>query len=129
MTTIQDKAWQYCVDMNYVHPDDKEKSLECETAIAAYVKGYEQARKDTCRVTRKSPLTGGELLLLQEKANVTFRGESVTFTKKFYHCVDSGMEFTNDELDDDNMWAIFRAYCEKKGIESFKDLILKEHGE
>ena len=46
MTTIQDKAWQYCVDMNYIHPDDKERSLECETAIAAYVKGYEQARKD-----------------------------------------------------------------------------------
>lgn len=80
----------------------------------------------TIKCEKKSPITGGEMRLLQEKSSVKFRGEEVSFVKKFYHCVDSGRDFTDTELDNDNMWAIFRAYCEKMGMKSFKDIILRD---
>ena len=99
--------------------------LTPENALAA----VELARKElkakevaTIKCEKKSPITGGEMWLMQEKSSVKFRGEEVSFVKKYYHCVDSGQEFTDTELDDDNMWAIFRAYWERKGFEHFYDI-------
>lgn len=88
----------------------------------AYLQGFHKARM----CDKPSPLTGGDMELMEEPCTVKFRGEDVTFTKKYYHCVDSGRDFTDTELDNDNMWAIFRAYCEKMGMKSFKDIILRD---
>lgn len=71
----------------------------------------------------KSPFTGGKVIILSREEEATFRGEKVKITRKYYRCEDTGREFTNDKLDDDMMWAIFRAYCEKKGFKSFNDIL------
>lgn len=78
--------------------------------------------KAAIKCEKKSPITGGEMRLMQEKSSVKFRGEDVTYIKKYYHCVDSGQDFTDTELDNDNMWAIFRAYWERRGFEHFYDI-------
>ena len=92
----------------------------------AVVFGYEQAEKERNIVERKSPMTGGKLQLLTEEGEVTFRGEKVKYPHKHYHCIDSGEDFTDTELDNDNMWAIFRAYCEKRGFEYFSDIVFRK---
>lgn len=71
----------------------------------------------------KSPFTGGKVIILSREEEATFRGEKVKITRKYYRCVDTGREFTDSKLDDDMMWAVFRAYCEKKGFNSFNDLL------
>lgn len=101
------------------------KWLTPEHALAAVELAREEM-KAVIKCEKKSPITGGEMRLMQEKSSVKFRGEDVTYIKKYYHCVESGNEFTDTDLDDDNMWAIFRAYCEKKGMKSFKDIILRD---
>lgn len=74
----------------------------------------------------KSPFTGGKVAILSKQEEVTFREEKVKILRKYYRCEDTGREFTNDKLDDDMMWAVFRAYCEKKGMTSFTDIMLKQ---
>lgn len=74
----------------------------------------------------KSPFTGGKVVILSREEEVTFRGEKVKIIRKYYRCVDTGREFTDGKLDDDMMWAVFRAYCEKKGMTSFTDIMLKQ---
>ena len=74
----------------------------------------------------KSPFTGGKVTILSREEETTFRGEKVKITRKYYRCVDTGREFTDSKLDDDMMWAAFRAYCEKKGMTSFTDIMLKQ---
>lgn len=74
----------------------------------------------------KSPFTGGKVTILSREEEVTFRGEKIKITRKYYHCEDTGREFTDSKLDDDMMWDTFRAYCEKKGITSFTDIVLKQ---
>lgn len=95
--------------------------LTPENALAAVELAREEM-KAVIKCEKKSPITGGEMQLMQEKSSVKFRGEEITFIKKFYHCVDSGQDFTDTELDNDNMWAIFRAYWERKGFEHFYDI-------
>lgn len=74
----------------------------------------------------KSPFTGGKVTILSREEEVTFRGEKVKIDRKYYRCKDTGREFTDSKLDDDMMWDTFRAYCEKKGITSFTDIVLKQ---
>ncbi len=74
----------------------------------------------------KSPFTGGKVTIISREEELTFRGEKVKITRKYYRCKDTGREFTDSKLDDDMMWAVFRAYCEKKGITSFTDIMLKQ---
>jgi hypothetical protein len=74
----------------------------------------------------KSPFTGGKVTILSREEEVTFRGEKVKITRKYYHCEDTGREFTDSKLDEDMMWAVFRVYCEKKGMTSFTDIMLKQ---
>lgn len=74
----------------------------------------------------KSPFTGGKVAILSRQEEVTFRGEKVKILRKYYRCEDTGREFTDSKLDDDMMWAVFRAYCEKTGMTSFNDIILKQ---
>ena len=95
--------------------------LTPENALAAVELAREE-KKAAIKCEKKSPITGGEMQLMQEKSSVKFRGEEITFIKNFYHCVDSGQDFTDTELDNDNMWAIFRAYWERRGFEHFYDI-------
>lgn len=74
----------------------------------------------------KSPFTGGKVTILSREEEITFRGEKIKITRKYYRCEDTGREFTDSKLDDDMMWAVFRAYCKKKGITSFTDIMLKQ---
>jgi hypothetical protein len=99
----------------YMEPQDKEK------AFAWLEKQKEQPGTDM-----KSPFTGGKVTILSREEEVTFRGENVKILRKYYRCEDTGREFTDSKLDDDMMWAAFRAYCEKKGMTSFTDIILKQ---
>lgn len=74
----------------------------------------------------KSPFTGSKVVIQSREEEVTFRGEKVKIICKYYRCVDTGREFTDGKLDDDMMWSVFRAYCEKKGMTSFTDIMLKQ---
>lgn len=97
---------------------------ELEALLTEFAEKLKAKQVATIKCEKKSPITGGEMQLMQERTSVKFRGKEVSFVKKYYHCVDSGQDFTDTELDDDNMWAIFRAYCEKMGYHSFKDIVL-----
>lgn len=69
-------------------------------------------------VDKPSPVTGGPLQLRKERSEVTFRGETISYEKSFYHCVDSGLEFVDDELEKKNLRLIYDAYREKHSIPS-----------
>lgn len=73
-------------------------------------------------VDKPSPITGGPLQLRKERSEVTFRGESISYEKSYYHCVDSGLEFVDDELEKKNLRLIYDAYREKHSIPSPEDL-------
>ena len=73
-------------------------------------------------VDKPSPVTGGPLQLRKVISEVTFRGETISYEKSFYHCVDSGLEFVDDELEKKNLRLIYDAYREKHSIPSPEDL-------
>lgn len=73
-------------------------------------------------VDKPSPVTGGPLQLRKAIFEVTFRGETLSYEKSFYHCVDSGLEFTDDELEKKNLRLIYDVYREKHSIPSPEDL-------
>lgn len=54
-------------------------------------------------VDKPSPITGGLLELCTEPAIVSYRGENISYEKSFYRCVDSGLEFTDEELENTNL--------------------------
>ena len=73
-----------------------------------------------------SPFTGGKVTLESREEEITFRGEKIKIDRKFYRCKDTGKEFTDAKLDDDMMWDVFRKYCEKKGFESFEEILPRD---
>ena len=86
-------------------------------------KEYEAGFYDALHYTdMKSPFTGGKCTLHERWMTVNYRGEDITIRAKYYRCEDTGHEFTDARLDDDTMWAVFRAWCDKQGFESFKDI-------
>jgi len=72
-----------------------------------------------------SPFTGGKVVLIESESTVTFRGEKITAPRKFYRCLDTGHEFTDDKVDNDFIWAVFREYC-KKHYATFTEIIEHE---
>lgn len=74
----------------------------------------------------KSPfIEGGRVELRTETTTVKYRGEDITVQRQYYHCTESGHDFTDTELDDNFMWAVLRQYCNKKGFERFTDIFPK----
>lgn len=71
---------------------------------------------------RPSPLTGGKLELCKERAEVTFRGETISYVKSFYHCVDSDAEFVDEELENANLKLIYDTYRQNHSIPLAEDL-------
>ena len=100
----------------------KGKIDACED-IHELITSLQQSRPKT---DVKSPFTGGKVTILSREEEVTFRGEKIKATRKYYRCEDTGREFTDSKLDDDMMWSAFRAYCEKKRMTSFTDIVLKQ---
>lgn len=49
---------------------------------------------------------------------VEFRGEKVTISREFYR--DGEKNYSTSEQDDNAIWSILRAWCEKKGITPFE---------
>jgi len=91
--------------------------------ILSLIDSLQQEQPET---EMKSPFTGGKVTILSRQEEVTFRGEKVKILQKYYRCEDTGRKFTDSKLDDDMMWAAFRAYCEKKGMTSYTDIMLKQ---
>lgn len=73
-------------------------------------------------VDKLSPITGGQLELCEETAEVTYRGEVIIYQRSFYHCVDSGLEFTDEELDKLNLKLIYDTYRRMFSIPLAEDL-------
>ena len=65
-----------------------------------------------------SPFTGGEVRLCEEPRTLTYRKEEYTYIHRNYQCVDTGMFFTDTELDTANIEQVHAQYREKYGIPS-----------
>lgn len=64
----------------------------------------------------KSPFTGGNVVLVRELRNATFRKEDFEYTFICYKCVDTNETFTTTELDTVNMAQVVNQYRQKYGI-------------
>ena len=75
---------------------------------------------------QKSPFTGGPVTLEKRTDTINFRGEKFDIEVEFYRCSDTGMQYTDSKLDDNAIWRIVRAYCERHDISPFDLLPKKE---
>ncbi|MCR5827776.1 MAG: hypothetical protein K6G53_05110 [Bacteroidales bacterium] len=73
-------------------------------------------------VDKPSPITGGLLELRTEPSTVEYRGETIYYEKSFYHCVDSKLEFTDEELEAANLKLIYDSYCRRHKIPLAEEL-------
>lgn len=64
----------------------------------------------------QSPFTGGEAKLLSEKKEYEFRREKFEVVHFFHKCIDTGEEFTTNELDELNTNQLYNQYREKYSI-------------
>jgi len=64
----------------------------------------------------KSPFTGGEVIFKLEKREIPVRKEVVEIMFHFYQCVDTGEQFTTDELDEKNLIQAWNAYRAKLAL-------------
>lgn len=61
-------------------------------------------------MVKKSPFTGGTVVLKSRLETVKFRGVEVQFTRYYYKCVDTGHEFTDAKLDNRMMADVKKEY-------------------
>lgn len=73
-------------------------------------------------IDKPSPITGGLLELHTESAAVTYRGETISYDRSFYHCVDTGMEFADKELEGLNLKRLYDTYRRIHGIPTAEEL-------
>lgn len=64
----------------------------------------------------KSPFTGGAVTLHKEPKQLEFRKDKFTIQQHYYKCVDTGEEFSNDELDQINVNQLYNQYRERYGL-------------
>lgn len=64
----------------------------------------------------KSPITGKEMRLHEEKSKLVFRKEEFEYNHRCYYCADSGETFTTTELDAFNLNQVYNKYREKHNI-------------
>lgn len=72
---------------------------------------------------KKSPFTGGAVELCSEQANTVFRKEHYSYTSYYYRCVDTGREFTDNELDDKSLAQVYNQYRQRHGIPSQQEIV------
>lgn len=63
-----------------------------------------------------SPFTGGEAILVKETREYDFRGSKFNIIHHHYHCVDTGEDYTDAQLDELNLNQVYNQYREKEGI-------------
>jgi hypothetical protein len=63
-----------------------------------------------------SPFTNGEVQRIAEERVFKFRKEDYTIIFHYYKCIDTGKQFTDDELDGLNLGQVYDAYRNKYGI-------------
>ena len=73
-------------------------------------------------IDKPSPVTGGRLELCSEPETVSYRGEDIFFEKCFYHCVDTGLEFADEELERENLKRMYDTYRHRHGIPTAEEL-------
>ena len=73
-------------------------------------------------VDKLSPITGGVLELCVDSKEVIYRGDVITYQRSFYHCVDSDLEFTDEELDELNLKSIYDIYRRNHSIPLAEEL-------
>jgi hypothetical protein len=61
-------------------------------------------------IDKPSPITGGKLELCSEPATVEYHGRTISYERRFYHCVDSNLEFADNELETANLNEIYNNY-------------------
>ena len=64
----------------------------------------------------KSPFTGGEAELRKEWRTLEYRKESFQVLYHYFHCLDSGEDFTTEEMDTLNINQVHNKYRERYGI-------------
>ena len=64
----------------------------------------------------KSPITGKEMTLQNEKSILVFRKEEFEYNHKSYFCEDSGESFTTTELDEFNLNQVYNKYRDKHNV-------------
>ena len=64
----------------------------------------------------RSPFTGGTATLMTEETTSVFRGEKFSYTRYYYRCDDTGIDFTNAESDEWGLEQIYSQYREKYGL-------------
>lgn len=72
----------------------------------------------------ESPLTGGEVYLVEDTETQTFRGEEYTVHVSYYVCKDTGEQFTTEEQDEQMCNELYNQYRVRHGI-PFPDEIKK----
>lgn len=73
-------------------------------------------------IDKPSPITGGCLELCKEKAEITFRGEVITYERTFYRCVDSGFEFADEEMENEDLKQVYDIYRRNHSIPLAEEL-------
>lgn len=71
---------------------------------------------------KKSPFTGGAVEICSEQATTVFRKERYSYTSYYYRCVDTGREFTDNELDDKSLAQVYSQYRQRHGIPSQQEI-------
>jgi DNA-binding transcriptional regulator YiaG/uncharacterized phage-associated protein len=64
----------------------------------------------------ESPFTGGKVKLLTEEKPLEFRKDRFTINQLYYKCLDTGEEFTTDEIDQVNLNQLYNQYRVKYGL-------------
>ena len=73
-------------------------------------------------IDKPSPITGGLLELHTDPATVSYRGETISYDRSYYHCVDTGMEFADEELEKMNLKRLYDTYRRIHGIPTVEEL-------
>lgn len=71
-----------------------------------------------------SPFTGGPVEIKTKEIEFIFRGEPFTCKRRYYICLDTGNEFSDDILDNEVFWQVVDLYQLKHP--EVKDLPKKE---
>ncbi len=66
----------------------------------------------------KSPFTGGKVVRKTKYETYTFRGEKYRVMRCYFQCVDTGKTFSNAEVDDKVMEALYSQYRKRHNIPS-----------
>lgn len=72
--------------------------------------------------TIDSPFSEGKAVLQEEMRDADMRGEHFRYLHRNYRCEETGMEFTTDDMDFDNLERVYIQYRAKHGIPSPAEL-------